>query len=151
MGRNGFLWSSQVKLHVLGACGALFPVPASLARGCRSWRESHTDPSKSHNCPSTRYRTDARLVMRLLGPVMRCQSSCQSYGTLWHGPCHSLDMLPKCIQALYMAIGTHCGPWPEPAELRIARTRSCHSVPELMPERTRACQNSMHLKQSFLQ
>ena len=35
LGRNGFLWSSQVKLHVLGACGALFPVPASLARGCQ--------------------------------------------------------------------------------------------------------------------
>ena len=32
LGRNGFLWSYKVKLYILGALGALSPVPANLAR-----------------------------------------------------------------------------------------------------------------------
>ena len=33
-----------------------------------------------------------------------------------------------------MTIGTHCDPWPEPAELRIASARACHSSCQSVPE-----------------
>ena len=86
--------SSQVT-HFGGIWGR-FPVLANLARGCRSWRKSHTDPCKSHNCVCIRSVatnqdlqvlvcaiavTDTRLVMRLL--VIANHEMSRS-GTLWH-------------------------------------------------------------------
>ena len=66
-------------------------------------------------------RTDTRLVMRLL--VIANHEMARS-GTIFK----RLYRLPKCVYVHYMTIGTHCDPWPEPAELRIARMRLCHSV-----------------------
>ena len=53
-GHNGFLWSCKVKLHSLGAFGAVCHFQRALPELAGARQSWLCDFSKSHNCPSIR-------------------------------------------------------------------------------------------------